>query len=164
MTDRLWSPWRMEYILSDKDGERCILCEKRDDNHDEENLVLHRGEHAFIMLNRYPYNSGHVMVVPNAHVASTEELMPEVLTELMLLTNMALRLLRGVMSPQAFNVGINLGASAGAGIADHVHIHVVPRWTGDTNFMPVTAQTRVVPELLAETYARLREAIRNETR
>ena len=159
MTDRLWSPWRMEYILSDKEQEGCILCEKRDDDRDEENLILLRGDHAFVILNRYPYNSGHLMVVPNAHVCSTEELEPEVLTELMALTNRSVRLLREVMSPEAFNIGINLGSAAGAGIRDHVHIHVVPRWTGDTNFMPVLGQTRVVPELLAETYTKLREAL-----
>ena len=162
MTDRLWSPWRMEYILSDKDGGRCVFCEKRDDDHDEENLILLRGNHAFVILNRYPYNSGHLMVVPNAHVSSTEDLEPEVLTELMVLTNRVVRLLREVMSPEAFNIGINLGNAAGAGIEDHVHIHIVPRWVGDTNFMPVLGQTRVVPELLAETYAKLREAITSE--
>jgi ATP adenylyltransferase len=164
MTDRLWSPWRMEYILSDKDGERCVFCEKRADDHDEENLILLRGSRAFVILNRYPYNSGHLLVVPNTHVSSTEELEPDVLTELMLLTNMAVRLLRKVMSPDAFNIGINLGGAAGAGIEDHVHIHIVPRWVGDTNFMPVLGQTRVVPELLAETYAKLRDALVHEQR
>jgi len=160
MTERLWSPWRMEYILSDKEKGHCIFCEAIAQDRDEENLVLYRGKHAFIILNLYPYNNGHLMVVPYEHVPSTEDLDPEVLTELMLLVNKSLQLLRKVMSPQGFNIGINMGAPAGAGIQDHVHVHVVPRWTGDTNFMPVLAATRVVPELLAQTYAKMRDALK----
>ncbi len=159
MTERLWSPWRMEYILSDKEKGRCIFCEAIAQDRDEKNLVLYRGKHAFIILNLYPYNNGHLMAVPYEHVPSTEDLDPEVLTELMLLVNKSLQLLRKVMSPQGFNIGINMGAPAGAGIEDHVHIHVVPRWTGDTNFMPVLAATRVVPELLEQTYAKMQAVL-----
>ena len=159
MTERLWSPWRMEYILSDKEKGRCIFCEAIAQDRDEKNLVLYRGKHAFIILNLYPYNNGHLMVVPYEHASSTENLDPEVLTEMMLLVNKSLQLLRKVMLPQGFNIGINMGAPAGAGIEDHVHIHVVPRWTGDTNFMPVLATTRVVPELLAQTYAKLQAVL-----
>lgn len=162
MTERLWSPWRMEYILSDREKGQCIFCEATREDRDEENLILYRGKHAFVILNLYPYNNGHLMVVPYEHVSSTEDLDPEVLTELMLLVNRSLELLRKVMSPQGFNIGINMGASAGAGIEDHVHIHVVPRWTGDTNFMPVLATTRVVPELLSKTYAMLQATLREE--
>ena len=162
MTERLWSPWRMEYILSDKEKGCCIFCEAMSEDRDEENLILYRGKRAFIILNRYPYNNGHVMVVPYEHVSSTEDLDPEVLTELMLLVNRSLKLLRDVMSPQGFNIGVNMGAPAGAGIEDHVHIHVVPRWTGDTNFMPLLAQTRVVPELLSQTYANLEAALQEK--
>ena len=162
MTERLWSPWRMEYILSDKEKDRCIFCEAIAQDSDEKNLILYRGEHAFIILNLYPYNNGHLMMVPYEHVPSTEDLTPDVLVELMRLVNKSLQLLRDVMSPQGFNIGINMGAPAGAGIEDHVHIHVVPRWTGDTNFMPVLATTRVVPELLEETYTKILDALKEQ--
>jgi ATP adenylyltransferase len=155
---RLWSPWRMQYLTEER-PEGCIFCIKLAENRDAENLVAWRGERAFVMLNRYPYNAGHLMVVPYVHVASTEELPPETLTEMMLLTNRCLAALRKVMSPEAFNIGANLGHAAGAGIAEHVHLHIVPRWEGDTNFMAVLADVRVVPELLADTYCKLRAAL-----
>ncbi len=155
---RLWSPWRMQY-LSEERHEDCIFCLVVEQDRDAENLILFRGKHAFVILNRYPYNAGHLMVIPYAHVASTEDLPPETLTEMMLLANRCLAALRRTMTPEAFNIGANLGHAAGAGIAEHVHLHIVPRWEGDTNFMPVLADVRVVPELLADTYCKLKAAL-----
>lgn len=155
--ERLWTPWRMKYILSEK-GAGCLFCEVIADNKDFENLVLYRGKKAFIMLNAYPYNNGHVMVAPNAHVKDLDQLDTETLTELMLLVTKSIRALKKSMNPEGFNVGVNMGAVAGAGIEEHVHIHVVPRWCGDTNFMPVLAGTRLIPEELHDTYRKLQAA------
>lgn len=158
---RLWSPWRLEYILSEK-GEECIFCEKIADSDDRANYILHRGEKCYVMLNRYPYNNGHLMIIPYQHVPSPEQLEENVLTEMMLMVNRGLEALRRAMDPDGFNVGINIGKAAGAGIEEHVHIHVVPRWKADTNFMPVLSQTRVIPELLDETYQKLKAAWESE--
>jgi ATP adenylyltransferase len=155
---RMWAPWRMEYLISNKD-EGCIFCEKPAEKRDGENYLLYRGQHGYILLNLYPYSNGHLMVAPYQHVASLEDLAPEVLTELMLLVNLSLRVLRRALKPQGFNVGVNIGKAAGAGFVNHVHIHIVPRWAGDTNFMPLLAETRIIPELLDETYERLRTAL-----
>ena len=155
---RLWAPWRMRYILGEKTGE-CLFCAKAKESKDRENYIVYRGQRGFIILNIYPYNNGHLMIAPYQHVASLEDLGEETLTELMLLLNKSLRLLRQVMDPQGFNIGINLGKAAGAGIVEHVHIHVVPRWEGDTNFMPVFAETKVIPELLDQTYEKLLSAL-----
>jgi ATP adenylyltransferase len=152
---RLWAPWRMQYLVGEKE-EECIFCNRIAESHDRENYILYRGEKGFLILNLYPYNNGHMMAVPYNHAASLEELDAETLTELMLLVNKGLAALRQAMSPQGFNVGVNIGEVAGAGVAGHVHIHIVPRWGGDTNFMPILADTRVVPELLDQTYERLR--------
>ena len=133
----------------------CVFCSKFAAP-DESEHILCRAEHAYIALNRYPYNNGHLMVIPYVHAASLELLDPPTLTELMLLTNRGLAALRKAYSPDGFNIGVNLGRAAGAGIAEHVHIHVVPRWNADTNFMPIVSETRVIPETLAQTYARLR--------
>jgi ATP adenylyltransferase len=134
-------------------GDRgCVFCELPAQNRDAENLIVHRGQLAFVILNRYPYNNGHMLVVPYRHVATLEALEAAALAEIMLLANQALAALRGMYSPQAFNLGVNIGAAAGAGIADHVHMHVVPRWAGDSNFMTTVAETRVIPEDLNETY------------
>jgi ATP adenylyltransferase len=130
----------------------CIFCDKPAEQADDQNLIVRRGRLAFVMLNRYPYNNGHMLVVPYAHVPSLEQLDAPTLAELMALTNQALAALRGMYNPQAFNLGANIGAAAGAGIAEHVHLHIVPRWAGDTNFMATVAGTRVIPEDLAETY------------
>jgi ATP adenylyltransferase len=145
--------------LTEERPRGCIFCIAAAEERDEENLIVWRGERAFIILNRYPYNAGHLMVVPYAHVASLEDLPAETLTELMLLVNRSLAALRRAMSPEAFNVGANLGHAAGAGIVDHVHVHIVPRWEGDTNFMPVLADVRVIPEFLADTYRKIRRAM-----
>ena len=159
--ERLWSPWRMQYLTEER-PQGCVFCLALAQEPGEENLVAWRGEWAAVMLNRYPYNAGHLLVVPYEHVASVECLPAETLTEIWLLVNRSLGALRRAMSPDGFNVGANLGRVAGAGIVDHVHLHIVPRWEGDTNFMPVLADVRVVPELLAETYRKVRAALEAE--
>ncbi len=158
---RLWSPWRASYVTDpDARSRGCPFCvvPGRGPDHDRESLVLHRGEHAFAILNAYPYNPGHLMAVPYRHVAGFHELTADELHEMADLCQRAVRALRIASGPHAFNIGVNAGAVAGAGIADHVHQHVVPRWGGDTNFMPVIGQTRVLPELLDETWAKLAPA------
>ena len=157
---QIWAPWRMAYIQRDEKQAACVLCEKWASDDDSANYVLHRGERAYIILNLYPYNNGHLMIVPYEHVASLEDLELETLTELMLLTTRSLTALREAMAPHGFNIGVNLGQAAGAGIYEHVHVHIVPRWEGDTNFMPVLSETRVIPQMLGDTYTRLLAAIR----
>jgi ATP adenylyltransferase len=154
----LWSPWRLDYLTEPK-AEGCVFCHAAASQADRENLVLLRGEHAFMILNRFPYNNGHYMVVPYAHVPSLEVLDAPALTEMMLLLNRGLAALHQSMQPDGFNVGANLGHCAGAGIDDHVHLHVVPRWTGDTNFMPIVGNMRVVPETWLQTYDRLKAVL-----
>lgn len=154
----LWSPWRMEYIQKHSGQSECIFCQALASPDAADSLVLSRSTQAFVMLNRFPYTSGHLMIVPNVHAATLEEVPLEALTQMMALSQTALRALRRVYTPQGFNLGINLGESAGAGVADHVHLHIVPRWTGDTNFMATLADTRVLPETLEETYRRLSRA------
>jgi ATP adenylyltransferase len=156
----LWSPWRMAYLRSENpsgSGTGCIFCDKPAENRDVDNLIVHRGGLAFVILNRYPYNNGHMMVVPYQHVDTIQALEQATLTELMLLASQALAALRGMYNPHGFNLGVNIGAAAGAGIAGHVHMHVVPRWAGDSNFMTTTALTRVIPEDLAETFRLARQ-------
>jgi len=156
--EQLWAPWRMEYILSVK-PKACIFCEfpaEPGAEADRRNLIAHRGGRSFTILNRYPYNSGHVMVVPRAHVDALEDLGPEEFADLHAELQLAIRVLREVYRPDGMNVGMNLGVVAGAGIADHLHYHVVPRWGGDTNFMPVLADTRVMVEHLDAAWERLR--------
>ena len=151
---QLWSPWRMAYIERDKAEAECLFCARlRED--DARGLILHRGRKAFVMLNRYPYTNGHMMIVPYEHSPTLEALDEATLTELMTLSSKGMVVLRAVYASEAFNVGMNIGEAAGAGVADHVHIHVVPRWAGDTNFMATTAETRVLPEALETTYSRL---------
>ena len=154
---RLWTPWRMSYIRGDDEPAGCPFCvlPGRGPEHDRETLVVHRGTTAFVILNAYPYNPGHLMAVPYRHLSEVEELSTEEVHELASLCQRAVRALKASSGPHAFNIGLNVGALAGAGIADHIHQHVVPRWGGDTNFMPVIAKTRVLPELLADTYDRL---------
>lgn len=156
--DHLWTPWRMEYILTPK-GHGCVFCDKIAVGDDVTEHVLVRERTAYITLNRYPYNNGHLLVVPYAHVASLEDLPPETLLEMMLLVNRGLAALRATMRPEGFNIGVNLGKVAGAGVAGHVHIHVVPRWSADTSFMTTIAETRTIPETLDQTYARLRAVL-----
>jgi ATP adenylyltransferase len=155
--EQIWAPWRIRYIQTAKAGvEGCFLCEKPKENSDEENYILYRGEKNFIILNSYPYNPGHLMVSPYRHVASLEGLAKEELHELFEMVSRSVKVLKQVFNPGGFNIGINLGRTAGAGVADHIHTHIVPRWVGDSNFMPVVADVRVVPEALAETYEKLK--------
>ena len=137
----------------------CIFCTLPAEHHDAENYILYRGALCFMMLNRYPYNNGHLMIAPYQHVASIEQLDAATLAELMADAQLALRALRQVMNPDGFNMGINEGKVAGAGFADHVHLHIVPRWNGDTSFMPVLADTKVLPELLSSSYEKLKHAL-----
>ena len=155
--EHLWAPWRMAYI--DPSGAKeqgCIFCVKPQEDRDEENLILYRGERCFVLMNLFPYNNGHLMIAPYAHVPDIERLDAETLTEMMLTAQKSLAALRAAMRPDGFNMGINQGTVAGAGIADHVHFHVVPRWNGDTNFMPVLADTKVMPDYLRNTYRQLK--------
>ena len=147
----------MQYMSSaGRDDVDCIFCAALAADNDEELFVVHRDEHAFVILNAYPYNTGHVMVAPNRHSANLDELTVEERGQLMELTNRSIEVIRAAMQPEGFNTGMNIGKAGGAGIPGHLHVQVVPRWGGDTNFMPVTANTKVLPEMLAETYAKLR--------
>jgi ATP adenylyltransferase len=159
----LWSPWRLEYLNAPKE-DGCIFCRAAESDEDRVNLILLRGERAFLILNRFPYNNGHLMVVPLAHVPSLEDLDAPTLTEMMLLLNRGLAALRAAMHPDGFNLGANLGRVAGAGVQDHVHLHAVPRWLGDTNFMPIVGETRVVPETWLQTYDNLKAALESQVR
>ena len=156
--NHLWSPWRMTYITMNKNETVCILCFVLSLTDGDENLVVHRGELAYVLMNRYPYTSGHLMVVPVEHVSTLGDLTSQARAEIMELTSQALSVLTEVYHPQGFNLGMNLGEAAGAGIAEHLHMHIVPRWVGDTNFMLTTASTRVLPEALEDTYLRIKEA------
>ncbi len=153
----LWSPWRMEYIESNKEN-GCVFCMAQEREDGAENLIVLRGEYSYVILNRYPYTSGHLMVVPFAHKPNFEELDPPTRAEMMELTSRAMTVLRKAYNPQAFNMGANIGEAAGAGVKEHVHIHIVPRWVGDTNFMSAVGEIRVLPEALEDTYQRIKNA------
>jgi ATP adenylyltransferase len=159
--DHLWSPWRYRYVSTAEPTAACIFCAKSQENRDAENLILYRARHNFILLNLFPYTSGHLMVAPYAHVPSLEEAEEETAAELMLLTRAAQSRLRQVYRAPGFNVGMNIGSCAGAGIAGHIHMHVLPRWPNDVNFMTAIAETRVIPEAMDETYRKLLEAFRD---
>ncbi len=153
--ERMWAPWRLEYIVKDKpDG--CIFCVFPCENEDEKNHILYRGEHSFVIMNAFPYSNGHLLVAPYRHINKLEELSYEETGEIMQLTKKCVTALRAICNPDGFNIGINQGTAAGAGIADHIHLHVVPRWNGDINFMPVFADVKVIPEALATTYNKLK--------
>jgi ATP adenylyltransferase len=157
--DYLWSPWRYRYITEAAAHKAaCIFCDIASSAHDEENYVLHRAQHNYVILNRYPYTSGHLMVVPFDHVASLSATTPETAAEMMTLARHAEQDLRTAYSPDGLNIGLNIGASAGAGVAGHIHMHVLPRWSGDVNFMTTISETRVLPEALETTYQKLKEA------
>jgi ATP adenylyltransferase len=154
---QLWAPWRMPFVEGSNAEPGCLFCRLTSQpEHDEENYVLFRSERCFVMLNLYPYNSGHLMVVPYQHTGEFRAIEPETASQMMTVAQLSTHVLSQVMGPEGFNLGVNQGAIAGAGIADHVHLHVVPRWGGDTNFMPVLAETKVMPELLTATAAKLR--------
>ncbi len=156
--ERLWAPWRLQYVAKDKSEGGCIFCEKPLAGDDRAAHIVRRGALAYVMLNTYPYNNGHIMVAPFAHVANLEDLAPETLHEMMDLAQQSTRALKASFSPDGINLGFNLGAAAGAGIKDHLHLHLVPRWQGDTNFMPVIGDVRVIPESLDQTFDKLTEA------
>jgi ATP adenylyltransferase len=156
VTERLWAPWRMEYVTGGVDQLGCIFCIKPQAGDD--GLIVHRGERAFVLMNRFPYSNGHLMVAPYRHVATPGALDAGERAEVWELLDRAIAVLTEVMAPHGFNAGLNLGRVAGAGIEDHVHLHVVPRWNGDTNFMPVLADVKVMPEHLQRTAQQVRAA------
>lgn len=156
----LWAPWRMKYIKGGAREAGCIFCEAPK-MPDDKALIVYRGERAYVILNKYPYNSGHLMVVPYRHAPSIEDLTDEESLELIRLVKVSLRALREAYKPQGFNIGVNIGEVAGAGIAGHVHIHVVPRWAGDTNFMPIIGGVKVIPQSLEDSYREIREAFKS---
>ena len=155
---RIWAPWRLAYVKdASKDIEEdCIFCAKPAQDDDAANLIVHRGEHSFVILNLYPYTNGHLMVAPYEHIGRLQELSPETTAEMMALAQRAMGRLEEVYDPHGYNVGFNQGRVAGAGVEHHIHLHVVPRWGGDTNFMPVIADTRVMPQTLEQSYEALR--------
>lgn len=150
---KIWAPWRMEYILQSKDDE-CFICNAISDesNNDKKNLLLYRGKKTFVLLNKYPYISGHLMVAPNIHTSEINSIPEDVSSEMWFLVTKSIDLLRESINPDGFNIGINLGKVAGAGLETHVHIHIVPRWSGDTNFMTILSNTCVISQALKETY------------
>jgi ATP adenylyltransferase len=149
--DYMWAPWRMDYILSSK-PEGCIFCDKPKLKKDRENLILYRGAHCFIIMNYYPYNNGHLMIVPYRHLSKLVNLTPEEQSEMMMLLIKCEEILKHALRPDGINIGMNLGKVAGAGIDDHIHFHIVPRWNGDTNFMPVVGHTKVLVQALYESW------------
>ena len=156
--EQLWAPWRMKYINNNQEHTgTCVFCDAAQHEDGPENLIVYRHQYSFVILNRFPYTSGHLMVVPFAHQSSIEALDAATRGEIMELVNQAMLVTRAEYHPEAFNLGANIGAAAGAGIAEHVHFHVVPRWAGDTNFMSAVGDTRVIPEELSETYRRIAE-------
>jgi ATP adenylyltransferase len=157
---RIWAPWRLAYVKdASKDiEEECVFCAKPAAGDDEASLIVHRGEHCFVILNLYPYTNGHLMVAPFEHIGRIQELPAETVTEMMTLAQQAMDGLEQVYDPQGYNVGFNQGRVAGAGVERHIHLHVVPRWGGDTNFMPVIADTKVMPQTLEESFAALKGA------
>jgi len=152
----IWAPWRIKYIQMEK-PKGCILCEKPRQDNDALNYILYRGEKNFVIMNSYPYNPAHLMIAPYRHIANLEELTTEELHEHFEIVTQSVKLLKQALNPEGFNIGINIGKIAGAGIVDHCHTHIVPRWPGDTNFMPVLGDVRVLPEALAETYNKLKD-------
>jgi ATP adenylyltransferase len=155
--NQLWTPWRSAYMKEKKDKGRCIFCDAAaDPKADEQNLVIFRGTHAFVLLNRYPYTSGHLMIAPYVHVSRLSDASEEGTGEMMHLTRRAERILEQTYCPDGLNLGMNLGEAAGAGIEQHIHMHILPRWKGDANFMTSVGNTRIIPEALEETYTKLR--------
>jgi ATP adenylyltransferase len=151
----LWAPWRMGYILSNDKDNGCIFCPGKDRRRDDERLILWVGLHTIVLMNRYPYNNGHLLIAPVKHVSDLDQLNNKESLDLLGMVRKTIRILKEVMNPEGFNVGLNLGRVAGAGVEEHLHYHVVPRWNGDTNFMAVLGDVRVIPEHLKETYKKL---------
>jgi ATP adenylyltransferase len=154
--NHIWAPWRMNYIEGHEKEDGCVFCNAQAKADSVENLIAFRGERAYVILNRYPYTSGHLMVVPFEHKAILEDLDPQTRSEMIELTSRCMMILRNLYNPQGFNMGANIGEAAGAGVKEHVHLHIVPRWKGDTNFMSTLGDTRVLPEALEDTYHRVK--------
>ena len=159
---RLWAPWRMEYILDEKKHGSCLFCDISLDKkgNDTKNLILYRGKNCFVVLNKYPYNNGHLMVVPYFHTPTFDGLDDDVLFDLMKTQKISVDIIKKAMNPDGFNLGLNFGKVAGAGMESHMHLHIVPRWTGDTDSMPIIAETRVMPQHLKKSYNKLRGLFR----
>jgi len=157
-TQRIWAPWRLEYVkdASKDNSDACVFCAALEAGDDEANLIVHRGEHCFVILNKFPYTNGHLMVAPYEHTAALQELDTDTIAEMMALAQRGMNALEAGYSPHGYNVGFNQGRVAGAGVEHHIHMHVVPRWGGDTNFMPVLGDTRVMPQSLEDSYATLK--------
>lgn len=151
----LWAPWRMEYVTADNEQEECIFCPGDDRSRDQERLILHVGDRSMVIMNRFPYINGHLLVAPVRHVASLDALTDEEKLELITMVDKSVGIVTKVMNPHGFNIGLNLGSVAGAGVEDHMHFHVVPRWSGDTNYMTVVGDVRVIPEHIQKTYKKL---------
>ncbi len=160
--DRLWSPWRYQYVGKTDSPSTCIFCDKISQNRDAENYIVYRGGLNFVMLNLFPYSSGHVMIAPYRHVATLEDADERELAEMMRLTRASEARLRAIYRPQGLNIGMNIGQSAGAGVAGHIHMHVLPRWSGDANFMTTVAETRVLPEDIGTTFEKVARAFEKE--
>lgn len=156
--ERLWAPWREKFILCEKEP-GCFLCRTSREKQDRKNLILFRGEKCFVILNRYPYNNGHLMIAPFRHVGKLEELRDEELTEIWKTAQLCVRALKSGLKPKGINLGMNLGKVSGAGVGDHIHLHIVPRWQGDTNFMPIFAETKVISVGLSNTYRLLKKEL-----
>ena len=157
--EQMWAPWRIQYIsgeLEEPDG--CIFCQVTKEKDDSKNHIVHRGKHVYVILNKFPYNNGHVMIVPYKHTNDLLELSDEEQHESQLVLNKAIKAIRKVYNPSAINIGLNMGKAAGAGIEEHIHYHVLPRWDGDTNFMPVVAGVKVISESLDASYEKLKQA------
>jgi ATP adenylyltransferase len=154
--DYIWTPWRYQYVKDANRKSRCVFCDIAASNEDETNLVLHRAQSNYVVLNRFPYTSGHAMVIPYQHVATLEETPAEALAEMMTLTRRLEAMIRKIYQPSGVNIGMNIGEAAGAGVAGHIHMHILPRWIADSNFMTVVGETRILPEDLTETWQRLR--------
>jgi ATP adenylyltransferase len=157
--EKMWAPWRMRYIEGTHEDKGCIFCVKPKEDKDRDNLILFRGKYSFVMMNLFPYNNGHLMVAPYRHTGDLTVLEDNEILEIMKLSSKMIKVIRKIMKPDGFNTGFNLGRAAGAGIADHVHFHIVPRWIGDTNFMPVLGEVKVISEHIFDTYDKIKKEI-----
>ncbi|ADR18334.1 HIT family protein [Calditerrivibrio nitroreducens] len=157
--EKIWAPWRMRYIDGSHKDEGCIFCNKPKENNDRENLIVYRGRFSFAMLNLFPYTNGHTMVAPYRHTAIFEELTRDEVIDIHIVTSIIIKAIKMTMNPDGFNLGYNLGRTAGAGIVDHLHFHIVPRWNGDTNFMPVIGEVKVISEHIEQTYDKILKGI-----
>jgi ATP adenylyltransferase len=159
--ERIWAPWRLKYVKDANASDECIFCTKPESGDDRQALIAHRGESCFVILNLFPYTNGHLMVSPFAHIGRFQDIPPEVTAEMNALAQRSMGILEDVYGPEGFNLGINQGRIAGAGVEGHIHLHVVPRWAGDNNYMPVIADTKVMPQSLEESYDAIKEGFEN---